>query len=342
MGKLTMKVHITNLYGMGIQSVAQIAQHMVAKIACQNLGYHELAIFNYRWNEEPLNARTARYDGILSAVGNHDIVIFQSPSWNELGWDSGLMDRLASYEDVKKIVFVHDVIPLMFEVNRQLMPQWVHYYNQADVLIVPSTKMLQVLQQAGVNVKKVVIQQMWDHLTTVDPLIQPGNRRVINFAGNPQKFTFVRDWNYPTVQLRLFAPAQAWPGQPNVRFMGWQDDSQLMTTLRQNGGFGLVWSTDPYWSKYMALNASYKLSTYLAAGIPVIINPQTPARQLIEQNHLGIVVSSLDEAVQAVADFPDDRYQAMQAAVERFAFLLRNGYFTRRVLTAAVFKALTD
>lgn len=337
-----MKVHITNIYGMSFKSVAQIAQQMVARIATHNLHFNELAIYNYNSTGESPAARLARYDGILASVSNGDIIIFQSPTWNSFSWDNSFFERTFAYARLKRIIFIHDIAPLMFNSNFYLLPKFIDFYNKADLIIVPSTKMANFLYQNGLTVKKVVIQHMWDHPSNINPLIHPHNNKVINFIGAPDKFQFVKDWNFSNTKLQLFSDNASWGKDKNISFQGWQYDPDLLNTLRRSGGFGLVWSTKPDWSKYMELNASYKLSTYLAAGIPIIANSKTPEKDTIVQHHLGIIADDLTSAIHQVENMSDTTYNQMTATVDQYAELIRQGYFTKHALIEAIFKLLYD
>ncbi|MCD7120612.1 sugar transferase [Limosilactobacillus agrestis] len=336
-----MTVHITNLYGLG--GTAKVAQQMVAKIGCQDLGMNELGIYVYQWGEEPLQERNARFDGIVASLAYGDTVIIQSPSWNSIEWDQAFIDHLNNYVGIKKIIFIHDVAPLMFESNRCLLPQFIKYYNQADVLIVPSIKMYRFLCQNGLEEKPYVVQHFWDHLVNnLDYSITPKNKKVINFAGNfegiTKKFDFVKNWQNSNIKLQVFYdPQQSYPEQ-NLEVTGWKNDPILLDTLRRTGGFGLLWSEDPYWSEYIKINASFKTGTYLASGIPLIVSSDMPEKDTIKRKNIGIVVDSLEEAQEKVLQISNDEYNQMVKNVDSFAKLIREGYFTKKALTEAVFK----
>ena len=335
-----MTVHITNLYGMTLTGVAQQAQQMVAKIGRQ-MGMNEFGIYLYHWADEPEQAKNTRFDGIIASLSPGDTVIFQSPSWIAVEWDQALIDHINAYPNIKKIVFIHDVVPLMFDVNRYLLPKNINYYNAADVLIVPSQQMYDFLRKNGLNEKPYVIQHFWDHPCQVNHYITPKNNKVINFAGNAdeKKFNFAKNWNNSQVKLSVYSNAPQRNDDQNLEFTGWQNDPVLLDSLRSSGGFGLVWSEDPYWSQYMKLNTSYKLSTYLAAGIPLIVNSDTPEAETIKRKNIGIIADSLREAQNKVIEINDNEYQQMTKNVENFATLIRNGYFTKRALADAVSKA---
>lgn len=334
-----MTVHITDLHGMAYFSVAQIAQNMVTKIATNELNFDPFTIYFYAWKDEPVDVISARFDGIIAALQDGDTVVIQSPSWNTIEWDQKFIDRISIYRNIKKVIFVEDIPPLMFESNEYMLPQYINYYNKADVLILASRKLYDYLRVHGLKQKKVVIQHMWDHISQVNPYIIPKNKKVINFAGDPKKFDFVKDWSSENVKLNVYSEPLEGVNNPNITFTGWQDDPVLINSLRKAGGFGLVWSEEPYWSKYMKMNASYKLSTYLAAGIPLIVNSDTPEKDTIVNKKLGIIADSIDEAVDKVEHMSDMRYNEMKDSIGEFAKLIRGGYFTKRALIEAVFKA---
>lgn len=340
-----MKVHITNIYGQHFSSTALKAQNRTADIAREALGYHELGIYCYNAKSDSPEMLASRLDGIIASVGYDDIVIFQYPTWNDIIFDKTLIRRLSQYRGLKKIFFVHDVLSLMFESNRYLLKEHIEFSNQADLLILPSQRMADILYREGLTVKKTVIQKMWDFPVMVDQTVTPQFKKVINFAGNPDlhKFEFAKDWNYDTVELRVTADKGEWAQGKNISFLGWfNNDIFLANALRNSGGFGLLWTNEPYCGKYMKINANYKLSAYLAAGIPVIIKNSIAESDTIVRKNLGMAVDSLDEAVSRIENMTENQYNKMVSDVALFSNLVRDGYFAKKCLTDAVFQLLCD
>lgn len=339
-----MKVFITNLYGVG--GTATKAQNDVTNIVRRDLQYGELGIYCYTVESDSEEMLRTRLDGIISSVGIGDVVVLQTPTWNNMLFEEKLMDKLNARVGAKKIVFIHDVIPLMFQNWVVPLSRYIDLYNRADLLIAPSQAMVDFLRSNGLTVKKVVIQRMWDCVLSVDSARRPQFKKVLNFAGNPNKdakLAFVREWKYDNVQLAVTVDNGDWAQDKNIRFLGWfNNDNLLAEALRNSGGFGLLWSENPYWREYMKKNASYKFSTYLAAGIPVIVPSGIAEEETVIRKNLGLVVDSLDEAVERIEQMSEDEYNKMVESVESVAYLLREGYFTKKALTDAVFKLLYE
>lgn len=338
-----MKVHITNLYGVG--GTATKAQNNVTHILKRDLQYGELGIYCYAVESDSDEMLRTRIEGIIASVGSGDVVVLQTPTWNNMLFEEKLMDRLNVRVGAKKIVFIHDVIPLMFPNWIVPLSRYIDLYNQADLVIAPSQAMVDFLISNGLSVKKVVIQRMWDNVLSVDPARKPQFKKVVNFSGNPNedKYAFAREWKHDDIQLAVTADGGEWAQGKNIRFLGrFNNDNVLADALRSSGGFGLLWSENPNWREYMKKNASYKLSTYLASGIPVIVPSGIAEEKTIIQKNLGFVVDSLDEAVEQIERVNEEEYNKMAESVESFAYLLREGYFTKKVLTDAVFKLLYE
>ena len=187
---------------------------------------------------------------------------------------------------------------------------------------------------------------MWDFPVNIDNTIKPQFNRIINFIGNPNrepKFAFAKEWNFKSVQLSVTVDGGEWSKGKNICFLGWfNNDNLLANALRRSGGFGLLWSEDSVWQEYMKLNACYKFSTYLASGLPVIVHSSIPEMDTVVRKNLGLVVDSLDEAVDRIEHMSGAEYQKMTESVEMFSNLLRDGYFTKKALIDAVFKLLAD
>ena len=331
-----MKIHITNLYGMARESTATIAQNAVQKIASQ-LEFRELGIYFYHATSETVEERSRRLDGILASVSMGDVVIFQTPTWNGIEFEREFLSKLKLL-NVKIIIFVHDVIPLMFKANEFLMQDYINLYNMADSIILPSEAMKEKLLQNGLNVKKIIFQRMWDHPHDLD-LHEPIFKKEIYFAGNLSRFPELKTWE-ETVPLTVFSNEEQLSLSNQVHIAGWKTDEEMLLELSR-GGFGLVWTTyqnEEQNIEYYSMNVSYKLSTYLAAGIPVIIPATLSNSDFIVEQGLGFVVDNLEEASNLVEQLSEEAYLQMCSRVGYFSFLLSQGFFAKQFLLQAVFE----
>ena len=334
-----MKVNITNLYGMSGQSTALIAQNDVTKLAKQ-LGFNELSFYFYDIYSDSQSELSRRLDGIMASVGYGDVVIYQSPTWNGREFDQAFISKLKILQ-AKLITFIHDVPPLMFPSNYYLMPEYIDMYNQSDAVIVPSEQMRDKLLAEGLTVNKILIQRMWDHPYDL-PLHQPQFAPKLYFAGSVERFPHLINWSYAT-PLEIFSPEEESNPEANVSYRGWVSRPELLLELSK-GGLGLVWGVEDNPAdepEYYGLNISHKSATYLAAGIPVIVPSYLSNAELIRERGLGFVVDSLEEASRIVENLTVEEYQDMVERVRKFSFLLKEGYFSKKVLIDAVMEVLS-
>ena len=121
--------------------------------------------------------------------------------------DEAFIRHLGVYRGLKKIIFAHDVPPLMFENSLGGLGRYISLFNQADLIIVSSKEMADFLRSKGLTVRKIVIQEMWDLPVSVDQTITPQFQKKINFAANVSSIDrpFVRGWNYDKVELSVTA-----------------------------------------------------------------------------------------------------------------------------------------
>lgn len=328
------RVHITSLYELG--GIAGEAQKRATEAAKQ-LGFNELAIFKYDDLVDSPSELSKRIDGIIAGLEIGDTVIFQSPVWISPNFEKRFIDKIRLYQG-KVAIFVNDVVPMMFEGNKVLLPDFIEIYNKADLLIVASENMKEYLIEQGVTVKKFVIQNLWD--IPVDFEINRQTRYLprINFAGRDQKFGIVNKLKSSDIEVEIYDNKPDGISTPsNVHYHGYVDETKLLTELHE-GGFGLVWSENEHVKNYMHYCNSYKVSTYLRAGIPLIVHSDISCKKLIEDNHWGIVVDSLEEAVQKVKAMSEDEYQEYVDLVAKVSELLGDSYFTKKLLIDTIYE----
>lgn len=310
-----MNVYITKLNGMG--NTMQFLQHMTAEIGHQ-LGFREMGIYHYNANAEKPEERSVRFDGIIAGIQSGDIVICQFHTWNGLRFERALVEHIRAYHG-RIVIFIHSLEALMIRGSRFMLGETIELYNRAEALIVPSQKMKNFLLDSGIRTDmKFIVQEMWDWTTGISFQETPKFRREIWYTGGAHA-PFVKEWDYdiPLKFCKAFRP------------------DELLVELSA-GGFGLEWYHDDQAYEYMKYGNSFGLSRYLAAGIPVIVPDGISCQKLIEENHLGLVVDSLDEAVKDLKAMSESEYQEYVRHVGQFATALRNGYYTKKCLIDSV------
>ena len=108
-------------------------------------------------------------------------------------------------------------------------------------------------------------------------------------------------------------------------------------------GGGAVWGTSENpadEADYYRLNISHKVSTYLAAGIPVVVPSYLSNANFIREKGLGYVVDSLEDANRLVEETTAETYQQMVENVYKVSYALKQGYFTKKLLIDAVLQVL--
>ncbi len=326
-----MNVYITKMNGASWNPL-QNRQWMIAKIA-HEMGCREMGIFCYNGSNESIESLKVRIDGIVAGLSwGVDIVICQFPTGNGFRFEWELVDRLKVYQ-IQVIMFIQESEIFFDKYHQVRLEEKIKLYNRAAVLIVPSMAMRQFLLDNGLREDmKFVVQEMWDYTVGMNLLFDSKFSRDIYYV-NRGKIGGISDWNY-TLQLKLFANS-AVQGR-NVQHIGELSQEELFFELSKGGGLGLIWYQEDEQRRGLEFDISFDLSRYLAAGIPVIVPKGISHQDMIERNHLGLAADSLDEAVEQVDSMEESDYQEYVRYVRRFSTLIRNGYFTKKLLVDVI------
>ena len=319
-----MKTYITRVNGLPLKNLLQYKQSMVLDIA-RELGCVEMGIYCYPAEREEAGKRSTRLDGIIAGINRGDLVIIQLPTGNGMLFERELADRIKVY-GARVAFFLHGMEALTSESKRSMLSESVNLYNLAEVLVVPSYEMKQFLLENGIKKNmKFVVQEMWDYAVSDRFLNTPFFRKEVHFADH-EGFEGMAGWKHG-IPLKLYGVSEQ---GDNIYSTGKNPDEAFCEL--SEGGFGLVWYQDAKQLRYMAYSLSFSMSRYLAAGIPVIVPAGISNQRVIEENRLGLVVNSLEEAVKKIGAMDAAQYQRYAQNVAEFAPALRAGFYTKKCL----------
>lgn len=108
---------------------------------------------------------------------------------------------------------------------------------------------------------------------------------------------------------------------------------------KAEGDFGLVWDGDSIdscsgnWGEYLKINNPHKVSLYIRCGLPIIIWDKAAMAKFIQENRIGICISSLKDISAIYNNLSQEQYHEMCSNVQNINNLMSQGYFFKNALS---------
>lgn len=273
------------------------------------------------------------------------------------------------------ISVIHDVEELRkFRDSDYYRREFAFMQELTDVVIAHNEVMKEFLIEKGFSADQIVVLEIFDYLQGEVDAAKVDNayggsaksepklfKRSITVAGNLDvtKCGYIGELYQVAqagVNVNLFGPnydAEKMQGEAEIAFCA--DESMTPGKLIYQGvfpadeipsklteGFGLVWDGSSITGcvgdsgQYLRYNNPHKLSLYLSSGLPVVIWKDAAEASFVEQNGVGITISSLMELPAILKSMEALEYAAICERTASVGEKLRNGEYMRRAIQAAV------
>lgn len=239
--------------------------------------------------------------------------------------------HLVQWKGAKTAAFVHDLDSLRHLEDaaarwsdQELLPRF-------DRLIVPNARMADYLAGQGVREDALINGQLFDCLTE-PPIPERTLTPSVCIAGdlNRKRSRYLNDLPRARMEWHLYGDGWKVKRADVICHGGKQTDL--------TGSFGLIWSgrssrvISGVQGAYMMLASPREMSLYLTQGMPVIVWKWSAMADFVRENHLGLVVDTLDEIPAAIRALTPQDYADMASAARAWGESLRQGGMTRRAL----------
>ncbi|HEV7779990.1 MAG TPA: hypothetical protein VGO58_01930 [Chitinophagaceae bacterium] len=240
---------------------------------------------------------------------------------------------------IKTIAYIHD-FEGMRDQDQELLQKELSQLKQFDIIIAQNRVMKEMVEKETGN-KNVIELEMYDYLEVPEPSIHPTMQGDIIFAGNLEKAPFI-------TQLETLAPLRFTVfGEPvprttatNILYKGSEDPRILPSVIAGIGSFGLVWDgssiqTGKGAGDYLRVNMPHKLSLYIMAGLPPIVWKESAMAEWVQQQQIGIVVSSLYELKEQLEIVTENDYRKFQDNMKGIRQKMAGGYYLQAAIRSA-------
>ena len=208
--------------------------------------------------------------------------------------------------------------------------------------IVHSEAMREQFLSLGSHVP-VVVLEFFDYLTNYTP--KKGvvtNPIQLVYAGNFSKSKFIYTLkdsiNPQKLKILLYGLPIPKVETDAVEYKGTFESEQIESV---EGNWGLVWDGDSIdgctgdYGDYLRVNAPFKMSLYLAMGIPVVVWSKSAMARYVKDYHLGITVDSINDIFTAIESLSTKDVQTIEDGIRQMSTRVRNGKMLEHVLKIA-------
>jgi len=244
-----------------------------------------------------------------------------------------------AFRSARIIPIVHDINGLRINDNKTLRKE-LKLLEFSESIICLNDSMEKSLQQLNVHGKKVHLK-FWDYHI---PSSEKFNRRhgnTIIFAGNLFKSEFI--YQLPKLKgnnnFHLYGmnfDEGKGLNDNRVIYHGQHSLHKIAHSLQ--GSYGLVWdgksieTCSGHYGEYLQLNTPHKASLYIVAELPLIVWEKAAISKLVEENKIGITISSLMDIQSKLAAITDEEYDQMLANLRQIKSKLTKGHYLKSAI----------
>lgn len=241
----------------------------------------------------------------------------------------------------KLIILVHDIDILRGSANAK---DDLETLNAAHIIVCHTPQMAMQLRELGVT-RPCVNLEFFDYLNSCER----EEKDICNvcpdilFAGNLEKSLFVNSLDtvhhLDEMSFSLYGRGGRDFSLARIKYRGTFDNDDIANV---KGDWGLVWDGDSIetcqgcYGMYLKYNAPYKMSLYLALGIPVIVWTESAMARYVKHYHLGVCVASLNEIYDIVSQLTESEKEVIHMGVKEFSRKVKSGEMLRVALQQAI------
>lgn len=299
----------------------------------KKLGYRILCINHKKFKSKKLfsiNRKLQFFWLYLKHLRNAECVVFQYPGPISI-W---LLEKLRKNR-TKIIILIHDLENIREEKEEFTEKAVLDFANE---IISHTPRMTECLKQNGISCDIQNIY-LFDYYVENAEIYHEDNRNSIVFCGNLAKSPFIQALDEQRWKLKTYLYGKGYDAHrsnPYIEYMG-AFHSDNVSNIK--GAWGLVWDGDSIENcntsktgRYLKYNSSHKVSLYIVAEKPLIVWKESALAEFVEENRIGISISSLLEIETVIRSVTKDDYENCIDNIKMLKAKLVNG----KILSQAI------